>query len=120
MLEALGKLSSQTPSKSRRPTAQLDRIVRSDGPLVESSALDLRPNPTRSSTFRSCARIGEYRLYSGRGQGWGTVHEATLPAGVLSGQLGLKAVSLIGILGMRFHLRPYEIRHLMGSGDGAA
>ena len=57
--------------------------------------------------------IDEYRLYSGRCQGCGKVHGGVLPAGVPRGQLGPRALSLIGMLGTRYHLSQRKIRHLM-------
>lgn len=59
------------------------------------------------------ALINEYRLYSGRCQGCGRIHSAELPHGVPRGQLGARALSLVGMLGTRFHLSQRKIRQLL-------
>lgn len=59
------------------------------------------------------ARVDEYRLYSGRCQGCGKAHAGVLPAGVPKGQLGPRALSLVGVLGTRYHLTQRKIRNLL-------
>lgn len=59
------------------------------------------------------ARVDEYRLYSGRCQGCGKVHAGELPAGVPKGQLGPRALALVGVLGTRYHLTQRKIRNLL-------
>ena len=59
------------------------------------------------------ARVDEYRLYSGRCQGCGKPHAGVLPAGVTKGQLGARALSLVGVLGTRYHLTQRKIRNLL-------
>ena len=63
-------------------------------------------------------QVDEYRLYSGRCAGCGKTHAGVLPAGVPKGQLGPRALSLVGVLGTRYHLMQRKIRnlldHLMG------
>ena len=59
------------------------------------------------------AQVDEYRLYSGRGAGCGKAHAGELPAGVPKGQLGPRALSLVGVLGTRYHLTQRKIRNLL-------
>jgi transposase len=59
------------------------------------------------------AQVDEYRLYSGRCAGCGKAHAAVLPSGVPRGQLGPRALSLVGVLGTRYHLTQRKIRNLL-------
>ena len=59
------------------------------------------------------AQVDEYRLYSGRCTGCGKAHAGALPAGVPKGQLGPRALSLVGVLGTRYHLTQRKIRNLL-------
>ncbi len=59
------------------------------------------------------AQVDEYRLYSGRCAGCGKAHAGELPAGVPKGQLGPRALSLVGVLGTRYHLTQRKIRNLL-------
>jgi transposase len=59
------------------------------------------------------AQVSEYRLYSGRCAGCGKAHAGVLPAGVPKGQLGPRALSLVGVLGTRYHLTQRKIRNLL-------
>ena len=59
------------------------------------------------------AVIDEYRLHGGRCAGCGKRHVGSLPVGVPRGQLGPRALSLIGVLGTRYHLTQRKIRHLL-------
>lgn len=59
------------------------------------------------------AQVDEYRLYSGRCAGCGKAHAGVLPAGVPKGQLGPRALSLVGVLGTRYHLTQRKIRNLL-------
>ena len=62
--------------------------------------------------------VREYRLYSGVCTGCGKAHRAVLPPGVPSGQIGPRALALVGVLGTRYHLTQFKIRdllaHMMG------
>ena len=64
------------------------------------------------------AQVDEYRLYSGLCTGCGKAHRAALPPGVPSGQIGPRALALLGVLATRFHLTQFKIRdllaHMMG------
>lgn len=59
------------------------------------------------------ARVDEYRLYSGVCSGCGKPHRAVLPAGVPSGQIGPRALAIVGLLGTRCHLTQGKTRDLL-------
>lgn len=59
------------------------------------------------------AQVSEYRRYAGRCSGCGKAHRGALPVGVPSGQLGPRALALIGTLGTHYHLTQMKIRDLM-------
>jgi uncharacterized coiled-coil protein SlyX len=63
------------------------------------------------------AQVHEYRRYAGRyagrSTGCGKVHRAALPAGVPSGQIGPRALALVGTLGTHYHLTQLKIRDLL-------
>ena len=58
-------------------------------------------------------QVDEYRRYCGRCLGCGKAHRAALPAGVPSGQIGPRALALIGTLGTHYHLTQFKIRDLL-------
>ncbi len=79
-------------------------------------AVSVQGKPVRHQVFDIppvAAVVNEYRLYSGRCSRCGLGHRATLPAGVPSGQIGPRALALIGVLGTRFHLTQGKIRDLL-------
>ena len=59
------------------------------------------------------ARVDEYRLYSGVCAGCAKVHQGVLPRGVPRGQMGPRALSIVGYLGTHCHLTQGKIRHVM-------
>ena len=59
------------------------------------------------------AHVVEYRRYAGRCMGCGKAHRAALPAGVPSGQIGPRALALVGTLGTHFQLTQMKIRDLL-------
>lgn len=59
------------------------------------------------------AQVQEYRRYAGRCTGCGKAHRAALPAGVPSGQIGPRALALVGTLGTHYHLTQLKIRDLL-------
>ena len=59
------------------------------------------------------ARVEEYRLHAGRCMACGRPHRGRLPAGVPSGQIGPRALALIGVLGTRYHLTQGKTRDLL-------
>ena len=64
------------------------------------------------------AVVNEYRLYAGCCTGCGKKHRARLPAGVPNGQIGPRALALIGSLGTRYHLTQLKIRDLLAEVAG--
>jgi transposase len=78
--------------------------------------VDLADEPQRHQVFEvppMRAQVDEYRLYSGRCAGCGKLHAGRLPPGVPKGQLGPRALSLVGVLGTRYHLTQRKIRNLL-------
>ena len=59
------------------------------------------------------ARVEEYRLHAGRCTACGKPHRGRLPAGVPSGQIGPRALALVGVLGTRYHLTQGKTRDLL-------
>jgi len=55
------------------------------------------------------AQVHEYRRYAGCGK----AHRGALPAGVPTGQIGPKALALIGTLATHYHLTQFKIRDLL-------
>jgi transposase len=85
------------------------------------SAIEVRGKPMRHQVFDIPpvkADVQEYQRHSGVCRGCGKAHRAALPAGVPSGQIGPRALALIGVLGTRHHLTQLKIRdllaHMMG------
>jgi len=62
--------------------------------------------------------VQEYRLYSGVCTGCGKPHRAVLPSGVPTGQIGPRALALVGVLGTRYHLTQFKIRNLLAEMAG--
>ena len=78
--------------------------------------VELADQPQRHQVFEvppMRAQVDEYRLYGGRCKGCGKPHSGMLPAGVPTGQLGPRALSLVGVLGTRYHLTQRKIRNLL-------
>ena len=85
-------------------------------PVCECGLVELGARAQRHQVFEvptMRAQVSEYRLYSGRCAGWGKPHAGVLPAGVPKGQLGPRALSLVGVLGTRYHLTQRKIRNLL-------
>lgn len=59
------------------------------------------------------ARVDEYRIYSGRCKVCGKADAGALPTGVPTGQIGPRALALVGVLGTRYHLTQRKIRNLL-------
>ena len=59
------------------------------------------------------AQVHEYRRYAGRCTGCGKAHRGALPAGVPSGQIGPRALALVGTLGTHYLLTQLKIRDLL-------
>ena len=98
--------------------SQVDRIVECPPPPVCDCGepVHAEGKPVRHQVFDVPpikARVDEYRLYSGRCTGCGKPHRAALPAGVPSGQIGPRALALVGVLGTRYHLTQQKTRDLL-------
>jgi transposase len=100
------------------PEAQVDAVH--DCAPVEvcdcGGSVSVQGKPVRHQVFDVppvVAEVNEYRLYSGRCAQCGRGHLAVLPPGVPSGQIGPRALALIGVLGTRFHLTQGKIRDLL-------
>ncbi|MDI9689696.1 IS66 family transposase [Burkholderia cenocepacia] len=106
-------------SRALLDEAELDSIVEcKPAPVCECGAA-VAPDgdaPRRHQVFDvppMRAQVDEYRLYGGRCTGCGRAHAGVLPAGVPKGQLGVRALSLVGVLGTRYHLTQRKIRNLL-------
>jgi transposase len=99
--------------------SQVDRIVECKPVAVcecGAAVAVLGDAPIRHQVFDVPpvkAQVDEYRRYSGRCLGCGKTHRAALPAGVPSGQIGPRALALIGTLGTHYHLTQFKIRDLL-------
>lgn len=63
---------------------------------------------------RVVAQVTEYRLYCGVCEHCRKTHATALPAGVPQGQIGPRALALIGVLGTTYHLTQGKITTLLG------
>lgn len=59
------------------------------------------------------AEVQEYRLYNGVCGHCRKKHKSVLPAGVPRGQIGPRALALVGLLGTAYHLTQPKIRDLL-------
>ena len=79
-------------------------VIALDEPPIRHQVFDVPP---------VTAQVHEYRRHAGRCAGCGKAHRAPLPAGVPSGQIGPRALALVGTLGTHFHLTQYKVRDLL-------
>ena len=99
--------------------AQVDDVVDcAPDELCECGApvLLLGDEPIRHQVFDVPpvkAHVVEYRRYAGRCMACGKAHRAALPPGVPSGQIGPRALALVGTLGTQFQLTQMKIRDLL-------
>jgi transposase len=98
--------------------AEVDRLVdcKPEAVCECGGEVKLGEQPLRHQVFEvppMRAQVNEYRVYSGRCQGCGKPHAGVLPVGVPKGQLGPRALSLVGVLGTRYHLTQRKIRNLL-------
>ena len=99
--------------------AQVDRIVDCAPPPVCDCGGAIRVDddaPVRHQVFDAPvvrAHVSEYRLHAGCCTACGRPQRARLPAGVPSGQIGPRALALVGVLGTRYHLTQMKIRDLL-------
>lgn len=100
------------------PEAQVDAIHECRVPPVCECGAEVqeRGEPLRHQVFDVPpikAQVDEYRLYSGACTGCGKSHRAALPLGVPSGQIGPRALAIVGLLGTQCHLTQGKIRDLL-------
>jgi transposase len=100
------------------PEAQVDAIhdCRVTQVCECGAAVQERGQPWQHQVFDAPAvkaRVDEYRLYSGVCTGCGKSHRAALPLGVPSGQIGPRALAIVGLLGTRCHLTQGKTRDLL-------
>jgi transposase len=105
-------------SRAMLDESEVDRVVDcKPEPICECGAqVQVADGPQRHQVFEvppMRAQVDEYRLYSGRCAGCGKLHAGVLPVGVPKGQLGPRALSLVGVLGTRYHLTQRKIRNLL-------
>jgi transposase len=97
---------------------QVDQVVDCPPPEVCEcgGAVRLEGEPMRHQVFDAPlvrAQVSEYRLQAGCCAACGKRHRANLPAGVPSGQIGPRALALVGVLGTRYHLTQMKVRDLL-------
>jgi transposase len=100
------------------PEGEVDRIVECPtaavcecGGAVQVDAEAVRHQVSDVPTVR--AQVEEYRLHAGRCTACGRPHRARLPVGVPSGQIGPRALALIGMLDTRYQLTQGKTRDLL-------
>jgi transposase len=97
---------------------QVDQVVDCPPPEVCEcgGAVQVDGEPMRHQVFDAPvvrAQVSEYRLQAGCCAACGKRHRANLPAGVPSGQIGPRALALVGVLGTRYHLTQMKVRDLL-------
>jgi transposase len=102
---------------------KVDAIVECPAPAVCECGAPVYADgkPLRHQVFDvvpAKARVDEYRLYSGCCTGCGKLQRAALPSGVPSGQIGPRALALVGVLGTKYHLTQHKIRDLLAQLTG--
>ncbi len=105
-------------SRAMLDEGEVDRVVdcKPEAVCECGGQVEVADAPQRHQVFEVPplrAQVDEYRLYSGRCAGCGKPHAGVLPPGVPKGQLGPRALSLVGVLGMRYHLTQRKIRNLL-------
>jgi transposase len=86
------------------PMCECGGAVAPQGKPVRHQVFDIPP---------VVAEVREYRMFGGVCAGCGRAHRAVLPPGVPTGQIGPRALALIGVLGTRYHLTQFKIRDLL-------
>jgi transposase len=105
------------------PESEVDRVQECVPPAVCTcgGAVSVRGKPERHQVFDLPPvqpQATEYRLYSGVCAGCGGVLPATLPAGVPRGQIGPRALAVIGVLGTQYQMPQMKIRDLLSQLTG--
>lgn len=100
------------------PETEVDGVHDCEPPALCAcgGAVNVQGKPVRHQVFDIppvTPEVQEYRLYSGVCAQCGLGHRAALPQGVPSGQIGPRALALVGVLGTRFHLTQGKIRDLL-------
>lgn len=98
---------------------QVDRIIECPVPAQCECGGEVtsQGEPLRHQVFdvpaQRQAEVGEYRIYSGQCRVCGKAVRGALPAGVPRGQIGPRALALVGVLGTQYHLTQHKIRDLL-------
>lgn len=100
------------------PESEVDRVQDCVPPSVCAcgGAVSVRGKPERHQVFDIPPiepEVSEYRLYSGVCAGCGGVVPAALPAGVPRGQIGPRALAMVGVLGTKYQMPQMKIRDLL-------
>ncbi len=100
------------------PESEVDRVQECTPPAVCTcgGAVSVRGKPERHQVFDippMQPQVTEYRLYSGVCAGCGGVLPAALPAGVPRGQIGPRALAIVGVLGTQYQMPQLKIRDLL-------
>lgn len=101
------------------PEAQVDQVQDCLPPdrCECGGAIEARGEPRRHQVFELPPVIkpvvNEYRLYTGVCRCCLRAYPARLPQGVPSGQIGPRALGLVGMLGTRFQMPQMKIRNLL-------
>ena len=101
------------------PASEVDSVQRCTPPAQYEcgGTVVVRGAPQRHQVFDLPPVIkpvvDEYKLYAGVCAGCGQVHSAVLPPGVPRGQIGARALALVGVLGTRFQMPQMKIRDLL-------
>ncbi len=105
------------------PEAEVTRVHECIPPAVRGcgGAVSVRGKPERHQVFDIPPikpEVTEYRLYSGVCAGCGGVLPAALPAGVPRGQIGPRALAVVGVLGTKYQMPQMKIRDLLAQLTG--
>ena len=108
------------PGTFRAPVeeAQVDQVIDCPVPPICECGAPVTPagEPVRHQVFDipvARAQVSEFRLHGGCCAACGKARRATLPVGVPTGQIGPRALAVIGVLGTRYHLTQGKVRDLL-------
>jgi transposase len=104
--------------RARLPESEVHRVQECVPPTVCTcgGTVSVRGKPERHQVFDIPPLqpvVTEYRLYGGVCAGCGGVLHSTLPAGVPRGQIGPRALAIIGVLGTQYQMPQLKIRDLL-------
>ena len=105
------------------PESEVDCVQQCVPPALCTcgGTVSVRGKPERHQVFDIPPvrpRVTEYRLYSGVCAGCGGVLSAALPEGVPRGQIGPRALAIIGVLGTQYQMPQMKIRDLLAQLTG--